>query len=119
MEKDLREKLGLCIAPEINADTTIFGFRNKNWKPWTMPTGLEVLVSDEFITTVYPKTGYTYIYPQGRADAPPSGRLPPNGFYFDNCFRTLSEFDEDHPGGRADFAEDYKACHAGAVPCRN
>jgi hypothetical protein len=73
-----------------------------------MPTGLDVLVSDEFITTVDEKTGYTEIYPQGLADAPPSGRLPPNGFYFDNCFRTFSEFDEDHPDGRADFAEDYK-----------
>jgi hypothetical protein len=108
VEDDLREKLGLCIAPEINSNGTIFGFVNKNWKPWTMPSGLEVLVSEDFVTTVDDKTGYTYIYPQGLRDAPPAGRLPPGGFYFDNCFRTFSTFDEEHPDGRADFAEDYK-----------
>jgi hypothetical protein len=108
VEDDLREKLGLCIAPEINNGYTIFGFKNKNWKPWKLPTGLDVLVSGDFVTTVDEKTGYTYIYPQGNSDAPPSGRLPPKGFYFDNCFRTFSKFDEERPDGRSDFAEDYK-----------
>jgi hypothetical protein len=107
VEEDLREALGLCVA-EVTNDYTVFGYKNKNWKPWKMPTGLEVLVGDDFITTVDEKTGYTYIHPQGDRNAPPSGRMPPNGFYFDNVFHTFKEFDEDNFDGRDDFAEDYK-----------
>jgi hypothetical protein len=108
VEDDLREKLGLCVAPEINNGYTIFGFKNKNWKPWKLPTGLDVMVSEDFITTVDEKDGTTYIYPQGNKSAPPSGRLPKGGYYFDNCFRTFKEFDETNSNGREDFAEDYK-----------
>jgi hypothetical protein len=107
VEEDLREALGLCVA-EVTNDFTIFGYQNKNWKPWTLPSGLEVLVGDDFVTSIDEKTGYTYIHPQGDRNAPPAGRLPPKGFYFDNCFRTYKEFDEDNFDGREDFAEDYK-----------
>jgi hypothetical protein len=73
-----------------------------------MPTGLDVLVSEGFSTSVDEKNGYIYIHPQGDKNAHPSGKLPPNGYYFDNCFRTFKEFDEDNFNGREDFAEDYK-----------
>jgi hypothetical protein len=108
VEEDMIEALGLCIAPEINSNYTIFGFENKNWRPWTLPTGLEVLVSGQFVTSVDEKTGFTYIHPQGNCNAPPAGRLPKNGFYFDNCFRTFKKFDENTSNGREDFAEDFK-----------
>ncbi|GHV79297.1 methyltransferase [Spirochaetia bacterium] len=107
VEDDLREALGLCVA-EVTNDFTIFGYQNKNWKPWKLPSGLDVLVGDNFVTSIDEKTGYTYIHPQGDRNAPPAGRLPPKGFYFDNCFRTYKEFDEDNFDGREDFAEDYK-----------
>jgi hypothetical protein len=107
VEEDLIEALGLCVA-EVTNNYTIFGFENKNWKPWKLPTGLDVLVSEDFVTSVDEKTGYTYIYPQGNRNAPPSGRMPKNGYYFDNCFRTYKEFDEETSNGREDFAEDYK-----------
>ncbi|GHV73043.1 methyltransferase [Spirochaetia bacterium] len=107
VEEDLREALGLCVA-EVTNDFTIFGYQNKNWKPWKLPSGLDVLVGDNFVTSIDEKTGYTYIHPQGDRNAPPAGRLPPKGFYFDNCFRTYKEFDEDNFDGREDFAEDYK-----------
>ena len=114
VEDDLIEKLGLCVAPQIDNGYTIFGYKNPSlrgkdgWKPWKMPTGLDVLVGNGFVTSIDEKTGYTYIHPQGNPDYPPAGRLPPKGFYFDNCFRTYKEFDEDDHDGRADFAEDYK-----------
>ena len=107
VDDDLRERLGLCIA-EVSNNYTIFGYENKNWKPWKLPTGLDVLVGEGFVTSKDEKTGYTYIHPQGNKDYPPSGRLPPNGFYFDNCFRSFKEFDEDNYNGREDYAEDYK-----------
>lgn len=106
VEEDLREALGLCVA-EVTNNFTIFGYENKNWKPWTLPTGLDVLVAEDFVTSV-DENGMTYIHPQGDRSAPPAGRLPQNGFYFDNCFRTFKEFDEDSSNGREDFAEDYK-----------
>jgi hypothetical protein len=106
VEPDLQEALGLSVA-EVSNDFTIFGFENKNWKPWTLPTGLEVLVSEDFVTSV-DSFGTTYIHPQGDINASPSGKLPKGGYYFDNVFRTFKEFDEDDYDGRADFAEDFK-----------
>lgn len=107
IDDDIREALGLCIA-EVSSNYTIFGYENKNWKPWKLPSGLDVLVGEGFVTSINEKDGYTYIYPQGKRNAPPSGKLPPNGYYFDNCFRTFKEFDEDNYNGREDYAEDYK-----------
>jgi hypothetical protein len=51
-----------------------------------MDSGLEVLVSERFQTD---KTaaGDTLIYPRGDRSAPPSGRMPKNGFYFDSIVR--------------------------------
>jgi hypothetical protein len=114
VEDDLIEKLELCVAPQIDNNFTIFGYENPNlrdkdgWKPWKMQSGLDVLVSKNFVTSIDPATGITYIHPQGNPDYPPGGRLPQGGVYFDNCFRTYSKFDEDNHDGRADFAEDYK-----------
>ena len=107
IDDDLREALGLCIA-EVSNNFTIFGYENKNWKPWKLPSGLDVLVGEGFVTSVDEKDGYIYMHPQGDKNAPPSGKLPPDGYYFDNCFRTFKEFDEDNFNGREDYAEDYK-----------
>jgi hypothetical protein len=106
VEPDLQEALGLCVA-EVTNNFTLFGFENKNWKPWRLPTGLDVLVPEDFNTTV-DENGITYIHPQGNLDYPPSGRLPKDGYYFDNCFRTYKEFDEDDFDGREDFKDDFK-----------
>jgi hypothetical protein len=107
IDDDIRETLGLCIA-EVSNNYTIFGYENKNWKPWKLPSGLDVLVAEGFVTSIDDKNGYTYMHPQGNRDFPPSGKLPPNGYYFDNCFRTYKEFDEDSSNGAEDYAEDYK-----------
>ena len=107
VEDDLRQVLGLCVA-EVSNNYTLFGYENKNLKPWKLPSSLDVLVGEGFVTSKDKKTGYTYVHPQGNIKAPPSGRLPPSGFYFDNCFRTFREFDEDKYNGRKDYIEDYK-----------
>ena len=64
----------------------MFGFRNQSWRPWTMPHGLEVLVADDFRTTVDDR-GDTLIYPKGNLSAAPSGRMPKTGFFFDTIIR--------------------------------
>jgi hypothetical protein len=107
VEDDVIEALELCVALEVSSDYTIFGYRNENWKLWKLPTGLEVLVGEGFVTSDG-GGGVTFIHPGGDPKAPPAGRLPKDGYYFDNVFRTFKEYDEDTSNGREDFAEDYK-----------
>ena len=44
---------------------TMFGFANRNWKPWKLYDDLEVLVSGDFNTTI-DANGDTLIYPRRR-----------------------------------------------------
>lgn len=85
VEPDLQEAMGLD-ADGVTARKTIFGFPNRNWKEWRMPDGLEVLVSEEFRTTVA-ESGDILIYPEGDPTAPPSGRMPSDGYFFDTIVR--------------------------------
>ena len=95
IEEDLREKLGAdCVL--ITPYTNLFGFRNDNWKPWTLFDGTPVLVPNDFNTLVAPNGGI-YQYPQGDKNVPPSGFLPQGGYYFDATQRELSSFDDDNP----------------------
>jgi hypothetical protein len=85
IDEDLKRALGIDIEGVYGAET-IFGFRNENWKPWRMDNGTEVLVSEHFRTT-RDRNGDTLIYPKGDLSAPPSGRLPKDGFFFDTIVR--------------------------------
>ncbi len=85
IDEDLQRVLGLDIEGVWGYET-MFGFRNENWKPWRMDNGLEVLVSEHFKVTK-DANGDTLIYPRGDTSAPPSGRLPKDGFFFDTIIR--------------------------------
>jgi hypothetical protein len=85
IEEDLKQVMGIDVEG-IPAPETLFGFRNENWKSWRMDSGLEVLVSEHFQTDRTAE-GETLIYPRGDRSAPPSGRMPRNGFYFDSIVR--------------------------------
>ncbi|MGI6174885.1 MAG: uroporphyrinogen decarboxylase family protein [Christensenellales bacterium] len=106
VEEDLRQTLGVDVV-EINDGYNMFGFKNDNWKPWWMTKDLQVLVPRDFNVTVDENDGTTYIYPQGDMSAPPSGKLPKDGYYFDNCFRTYKEYDEDTSNGAEDYRDDF------------
>ena len=58
-----------------------------------MPDGLEVLVSVDFNTTS-DANGDILIHPKGDLSAPPSGRMPKGGYFFDTIIRQ-DEIDED------------------------
>lgn len=92
IEDDLQTALGIDVEG-VYAAETLFGFRNESWKPWRMDSGVEVLVSEHFKTTK-DKNGDTLIYPKGDLSAPPSGRLPKDGFFFDTIVRQ-DPIDED------------------------
>jgi hypothetical protein len=85
IDDDLQTALGIDVEG-VYGPETMFGFRNENWKPWRMDDGTEVLVSENFRVT-RDANGDTLIYPKGDLTAPPSGRLPKNGFFFDTIIR--------------------------------
>jgi hypothetical protein len=92
IDDDLAEAIGIDVAAVIGPNT-MFGFPNTNWRSWKAPFGLEVLVSEHFKTTVDAK-GDVFIYPQGDTSAPPSGRMPDGGYFFDTIVRQ-EPIDED------------------------
>ncbi len=85
LDEDLKQAMGIDVEG-VGLPTTIFGYRNRDWKPWRMPDGLEVLVSEEFRVTT-DTNGDTLIHPQGDLSAPPSGRMPKDGYFFDAIVR--------------------------------
>lgn len=92
LEEDLVEAMGIDTAA-VRSPRTMFGFPVADWKEWRNPQGLDVLVPGQFNTTVEPN-GDILIYPQGDTSAPPSGRMPKNGYYFDSIIRQQPIDDE-------------------------
>jgi hypothetical protein len=86
IDEDLKEAMGIDVEGVMGRET-MFGFRNRDWRPFTIPAdGLEVLVSEEFRTST-DERGDTLIHPKGNLDAPPSGRMPRTGYFFDTIVR--------------------------------
>ena len=92
LEDDLQSALGLDVEG-VFPRKTMFGFSNHDWKPWRMPDGLEVLVSEDFRVTV-DAAGNTLVYPEGDTNVAPSGRMPRDGYFFDAIMRQ-QPIDED------------------------
>ncbi len=82
---DLQDALDVDVVG-LSSPTTMFGFENKDWKPWTTFDGTPVLVPGGFNTGPEPN-GDILMYPEGDKSAPPSGRMPKGGFYFDSIVR--------------------------------
>jgi hypothetical protein len=85
IDDELAEIIGTDVTG-VQSDTTWFGFKNQGWKEWRAPWGQVVLVGGDFNTTV-DERGNIYIYPQGDLEAPASGVMPPEGFFFDEIIR--------------------------------
>jgi hypothetical protein len=93
IKPDLIERLGLDVVP-LEGTGTVFGYKKEGWKPWTTFDGAPVLVPEKFNTEPEPN-GDILMYPEGDKTAPPSGRMPQGGFYFDAIVRQ-PPIDEDH-----------------------
>ncbi len=85
IKPDLMEALGIDVVG-VGMPKNMFGFENKDWKPWTFWDGTPVLVPGDFNTDPEPN-GDILMYPEGDKSAPPSGRMPKGGFYFDAIVR--------------------------------
>ena len=89
---DLQELLGVdCVG--LGGAKSFFGFQYEDWKPWTTFDGTPVLVPGGFNTQPEPN-GDILMYPEGDRSAPPSGRMPKGGFYFDTIVRQQPIDDE-------------------------
>ncbi len=88
----LIEALGVDVVG-LGGPRTMFGFENKDWKPWALWDGTPVLVPAAFNTRPEPN-GDLLMYPDGDRSAPPSGRMPKDGFYFDTIVRQDSIDDD-------------------------
>lgn len=93
IKADLIDRLGLDVIP-LEGTGTVFGYKKEGWKPWTTFDGVPVLVPEKFNTDPEPN-GDILMFPEGDKAAPPSGRMPRGGFYFDAIVRQ-SPIDEDH-----------------------
>jgi hypothetical protein len=85
IEDDLKDAVGIDTVP-LSALNTLFGFRNQNWKEWRAPWGQDLLVAENFRTTV-DANGDLLLYPQGDLTAPASGKMPKASFFFDAIIR--------------------------------
>ncbi len=85
VDEELKQIIGIDVEA-VPPRNTLFGFPNENWRPWRTPWGQEVLVSEHFRTTTDANNDLL-IYPQGDTAAPPSGRLPVGGYFFDTIVR--------------------------------
>jgi hypothetical protein len=85
VEEDVKKALGVDTYG-IQLPVTLFGYKNENWKPFTMFDGTKVLMSGHFEYDELPN-GDIVQYPKGDRSAPPSGRMPKDGFYFDAIVR--------------------------------
>ncbi|MFO8012056.1 MAG: uroporphyrinogen decarboxylase family protein [Phycisphaerae bacterium] len=90
---DLVQALGVDVLG-VGPTATMFGFPNEGWKPWTTFDGTPVLVPEGF-NTEPDASGDILMYPEGDRSAPPSGRMPEGGFYFDAIVRQ-PPIDDDH-----------------------
>jgi hypothetical protein len=85
IKPDLMDALGIDVIG-LWPQATLFGFRNEDWKPWRLFDGTPVLVPGAFNTQ--PEVdGSILMYPEGDRSAPPSGKMPSGGFYFDSLPR--------------------------------
>jgi hypothetical protein len=85
VEDTVKKSLGVDTYG-LQLPTTVFGYRNENWKPFRMFDGTEVEISGHFEYDVLPN-GDIVQYPKGDRSAPPSGRMPKDGYYFDAIVR--------------------------------
>ena len=85
IKPDLMDRLGVDVVG-LGLPKNLFGFKNEGWKPWTTFAGTPVLVPEAFSTEPV-ANGDILMYPQGDRSAPPSGRMPKDGFYFDAIVR--------------------------------
>jgi hypothetical protein len=85
IDDELLDKLGIDVIGVLGRKT-LFGFENRDWKPFTLFDGTEVLVPGDFQVRK-DERGDLLIFPEGDPSVPPSGRMPKGFYFFDAIVR--------------------------------
>jgi len=85
IDERVRDLLGIDVAG-IFPLKNMFGFRNENWKEWTLFDGTPILVPEKF-NTEPDENGNIPMYAEGDKSYPPAAVMPKGGFYFDSIIR--------------------------------
>jgi hypothetical protein len=86
IDEALRQALALDVVG-IDPPTTMFGFRNEGYKPFTMPVDrTEVLVPEKFNCT-RDQNGDLLMYPEGDTNVGPSAKMPKASYFWDSIPR--------------------------------
>jgi hypothetical protein len=85
IDGELLDKLDIDVIGLLGR-RTMFGFENRDWKPFTLFDGTEVLVPGDF-QVHKDERGDLLIYPEGDTSVPPSGRMPKGFYFFDAIVR--------------------------------
>ncbi|SPE54357.1 Methyltransferase CmuC [Verrucomicrobia bacterium] len=85
IDEELRQALGLDVVG-IHGPSTMFGFKNEGWKPFTMGDGTPLAVAGQFNVTPAEDGGWL-IYPEGDTTVAPSAWMPKSSYFFDSTNR--------------------------------
>ncbi|MGF1585984.1 MAG: uroporphyrinogen decarboxylase family protein [Bacteroidales bacterium] len=85
IDDDLLDIMGVDVRGLKSAKNE-YGIENTDWKEFKTFWGQVVLLPGGFNTTT-DNNGDLLIYPQGDTSAPPSGRMPVSGYFFDTIIR--------------------------------
>lgn len=105
VEEDVRKALGIDVV-KIGGPYAPHGYKNENYKPFTMPCGCDVLIGGG---CEYDRLddGSLLIYPGGDRSVPPSSRMPADGSFAD-CIVRQGNIDDENLHARQDYASDFK-----------
>jgi hypothetical protein len=81
IDPDLRAALQLDVAG-VHGPKCMFGFRNEDWKPFTMFDGTPVQVPGKFNPTPAEDGGWM-MHPEGDTSLPPCAWMPRDTYFFD------------------------------------
>ena len=93
IDDELLDFLGLDVVG-VHPAKNMFGFEDKDYKPWTLFDGTPVMVPGLFNTQPGPG-GSIVQHAEGDKSLPPSAVMPKGGFYFDAIIRQ-NHFDENN-----------------------
>ncbi|MFH1904436.1 MAG: uroporphyrinogen decarboxylase family protein [bacterium] len=91
VEMDVVDRLGIDVLP-VEPLVQFFGLRRKNYKPWKLCDGTDVLVPGQFEVETNSEGNYL-IHNEGDINKPVEGRMPKDGYYFDMSSMTETHLD--------------------------
>ncbi|MHB0936915.1 MAG: uroporphyrinogen decarboxylase family protein [Armatimonadota bacterium] len=103
VEPDMVERVGIDVLP-VEPETLFFGLKRRNYKAWTLFDGTPVRVPGQF--NVVDTGDHLIIHDEGDPAKPAVGRMPKNGYYFDQIGDQ-----ELHPGYVPPSLEEMKAAY--------